>query len=55
MEKMITDLKNKSTKQTKVIKTEDNITVTLYGEPDFNGWAKKMIDVYEKIEFTNQG
>lgn len=55
MKTLIPKVKTVSDKQIKIFKTEDNITVTHYGEPNFNAWAKKLIDVSEDMEFIKRG
>lgn len=29
-------------------KTQDGVTVTMYGKPNFEIWAKKMIELYNQ-------
>lgn len=43
--------KQKDTKDMQEVitfKTKDNVTVRIQGKPNFEMWAKKMIDLYDQ-------
>jgi len=35
-------------KEVTTFKTKDKVTVNVHGKPNFNMWAKKMIDLYNQ-------
>lgn len=37
---------NKTNKEIITFRTKDRVTVNIHGKPDFDMWAKKMIDLY---------
>lgn len=38
--------KNKNNNEVFSFKTKDKVTVNVHGEPNFNMWAKKMLELY---------
>jgi histidinol phosphatase-like enzyme len=39
---------NEKTKEIITFKTQDGVTVTVYGKPNFEAWARKMLELYNQ-------